>query len=66
VVIPLISRKGLCVNDKFKNVDNVTSLNEKCQDLCEKAPGCNHRDPEYLELISSHLAEKHHDIEELQ
>ena len=66
VVAPLISRKGLCVNDKFKNVENVTVLNEKCQDLCEKTGGCPHRDPDHLELITGNLAEEHHDIEELQ
>ena len=41
-IVALTSRKGLCVNEKIKNLDGY-QLNDKCEDLNETKK-CEHRD----------------------
>ena len=41
-IVALTSRKGLCVNEKIKNLDGY-QLNDKCEDLNENNK-CEHRD----------------------
>lgn len=65
VVVPLTSRKGLCVHPKIKLEENLTRLTDRCQDLCESKNGCLHADREYLPFLEDHLIEETHDIEEL-
>lgn len=50
-VVPLIGRKGLCVHPKYKDMEKVESLNDKCQDLCESKNGCPYTQVDAMGLV---------------
>ncbi|CDW73958.1 atp-dependent rna helicase [Stylonychia lemnae] len=63
-VVPIISRRGLCVHEKLKDITNSALLNEKCQDLTEKS-NCEYNDQKLTDIISDSIVDKVHDIEEI-
>ena len=63
-MVPLASRKGLCVHEKLKNIDSVAQLNDKCEDLTEKGK-CPHNDPDLTDVLATNLISSFCDIEEL-
>lgn len=55
-VVPIVSRKGLCVHEKIKDIESQSLINEKCQDLCEKqSGGCPYNDQQLTEIMSTNI-----------
>ncbi|TNV83211.1 hypothetical protein FGO68_gene2312 [Halteria grandinella] len=63
-VVPIVSRKGLCVHENMKDIPYVSLLNERCQDLCEKSK-CPYNDHDLTEIMANYILEKPQDIEEI-
>jgi hypothetical protein len=53
-IVPIISRKGLCVHEKIKDSPSVSLLNERCQELCEKS-GCPYNEQQLTEIMSDRI-----------
>ena len=53
-VVPIVSRKGLCVHENLKDVASLSLINERCQDLTEKQK-CPYKDSELTEIMSTNI-----------
>ena len=62
-IVPLTSRKGLCVHEKLKDLDG-THLHDKCEEL-QETKKCEHRDDECVTMLSDTISAQPMDIEEL-
>ena len=63
-IVPLTSRKGLCVHPKLKLTESATALTEKCEDLTEKGK-CPYNDPSLTQILSDNILNSPTDIEDL-
>jgi len=63
-VVPLISRKGLCVNEKLKDLPSLLQLNDKCQDLLDKGQ-CPHAEADVTEYLADLILDQPLDIEDI-
>jgi hypothetical protein len=52
--VPVVSRKGLCVHEKIKDIPSINSMNEKCQELNERSK-CPYNDPQLNDIFSTNL-----------
>ena len=60
-IVPLTSRKGLCVHESVSKANDVT---QKCEDLTEKGQ-CPHNDQQMVSMLASNITSSIQDIEEI-
>ena len=63
-IVPLTSRKGLCVHEQVGKIDSVQMMTEKCEDLTEKGK-CPYNDPDLTSIITQNILTRPLDIEDL-